>query len=193
MKQNEFNRLFMNNRPALTRFAVRLTRNKQDAEELVQETFCLAAEKLQTYTHKERLLSWLFTLARRLWLNFLRKQQQLHYISSDQCKQSHTPAFADTRFLPDKELLLKPIEQHVRDILKRMPEIFRTPLILHRLEGLRYSDIGAIEGVKIGTVRSRINRAAKYFKKEFNQRTRGESPFYRPLFSLYPEQKITDT
>lgn len=128
-----------------------VTGDDQACEDLAQEVFLTAYEKLGTFDpRKSRFSTWLFTIARNKSVNTARKKRPIYVAEPPERGEQDTPEDAVTRaeFVAalDRELLALPLEQ-------------RTAFVLAEFEHLPYEQIAQIEGVRLGTVKSRISRA----------------------------------
>jgi RNA polymerase sigma-70 factor (ECF subfamily) len=135
----------------VTRMIRNLTGDDQTAEDLAQDVFLTAYEKLGTFDpRKSRFSTWLFTLARNQSVNAVRKKKPIYVAEPPERTGPDRPEdlVARDEFFAalDRELLALPLEQ-------------RTAFVLAELEHLPYEQIAQIEGVRLGTVKSRISRA----------------------------------
>ncbi len=154
---------------AMWRFALRLTANKADAEDLVQRTCVKALESVDKYQQRGKLRSWLFRIEHRIWLNVLRsrsirnagsfKQPALSdSVTHDSNElpsatvQAHT---AETDDSPETVLRLHEIYQQV----EALPDAQRVVVILVCVEGFTYQETADVLDIAIGTVMSRLARA----------------------------------
>lgn len=128
--------------------AHRLTGNTQDAQDLVQETCLRALQSFGRYTPGTNIRAWLFTILHRARVDALRRR-------------GRSPELLDTA---DHEPTVRAnqdasvAEADVGRALEALPEGFRAAVVLRDIEGFTYEEIGAIMGVPIGTVMSRIHR-----------------------------------
>lgn len=141
---------------ALYRYAFRLSGSAQQAEDLTQESFCLAQTKLHQLREPERAKSWLFSILRNAYLHHLRSTKQEKQVSLD--------AIGD---VPDRSIEeLPPIDAaQLQAALNELPEAFRTPLILFYFEEFSYRDIAEQLEVPLGTVMSRLARAKTFLRQ----------------------------
>lgn len=140
------------------RLAYRLSGNKQDAEDLTQETFVRVFRSLANYT-PGTFEGWLHRITTNLFLDLVRRRQRIRFdaLPDDSAGQqgatipgrepSPEQAYADTHLDPD-----------VQAALDGLPPDFRVAVVLCDIEGLTYEEIAATLGIKLGTVRSRIHR-----------------------------------
>jgi RNA polymerase sigma-70 factor (ECF subfamily) len=141
---------------ALYRYAYRLSGSSQEAEDLTQETFCLAQNKLHQLREQDRAKSWLFSILRNAYLHRLRLSKQEKHVSLD--------GIGD---IPDR--LPDPLpaldSAQLQKALNELPEAFRTPLILYYFEEFSYRDIAEQMNMPLGTVMSRLARAKTYLRQ----------------------------
>lgn len=132
-----------------------LTRNDQDAEDMVQEA-CLRAFKSFDGFYGVQAKAWLLTIVRNTCYTWLGKNR-VHDLSTSLDEDVHQ---AESR-VPDPQALLLRLEdnQALRQALEELPAEFREVLILRELEGLSYKEIADVTGIPQGTVMSRLARA----------------------------------
>lgn len=129
-----------------------------EAEELVQETFIRAFRHLHRFEpNRARFSTWLFTIARRLALNLLRR----HRGSKGQSIESDLP---DPTVSIEANLAQQQIQHRISQALSQLPLKFRSPLSLAYLGALSIAEIAQIEGCEEGTVKSRIFRGKQRLK-----------------------------
>ncbi len=133
-----------------------LTRNKDEAEDLVQESFLRAFRSFESFRGNDGR-AWLLAVVRNTCFTWLRKQGQ--QFSEEFDEQSHT-GFSQ---VPDAEsiLLNDAAMTSLNDCMEALPLEFREAIVLRELEELSYKEISDIARVPVGTVMSRISRGRK--------------------------------
>jgi RNA polymerase sigma-70 factor (ECF subfamily) len=152
----EFEREALQHLDALYNFAMYLTRNPPQADDLVQETYLRAfrfAHRFQPGTH---LRAWLFQILRNTFLTFYRLRDRETAIAEDGVPDWDVPVFHDT---PDDTAVTMEAHTDLERALARLPEDFRTVLLLAEVEGLPLDDVARVMACPVGTVKSRIFRA----------------------------------
>jgi RNA polymerase sigma-70 factor (ECF subfamily) len=135
--------------------ARRLIRNKQDAEDMVQETYLRAFRYFASF-HGNDARAWVLTIVRNTCLSWLSTNQLLRY--NDEFDENLVPP--DPRAEnPENLLLLNDDGALVRKALKELPPNFRRILVLREIEGMSYREISDFTGVPAGTVMSSLSRA----------------------------------
>jgi RNA polymerase sigma-70 factor, ECF subfamily len=142
-------RLVGDHHEVLYRYAFRLTGSVPDAEDLTQQTFLVAQQKLQQVREAESVRGWLFTVLRNCYLKGFRKSVPLSAGSMDLDIES-VPAQVDERPLDSEEL---------QAALGQLPEEFKLVVMMFYFEERSYREIAAELAMPIGTVMSRLSRA----------------------------------
>jgi RNA polymerase sigma-70 factor (ECF subfamily) len=146
----DFERLVESHHGPLYRFALSLTRNENDAADLVQQTFYLWGAKGHQLVDTSRVKTWLFTTLHREFLSRRRRLTRFphHELEEVEAELPDTPPV-----LPDR------LDWAVLGAcLERLDPLFRGPVALFYLEDYAYNQIAEILDVPLGTVKSRIAR-----------------------------------
>lgn len=141
---------------ALFRFGISLSKNENDACDLVQQTFVIWAEKGHSLKDPSKVKSWLFTSLYREFLRVRRKQQNSSPTEDEQLEYLSEPAEVDFANRVDAANLL--------EILNDLDSVYREPLVLFYIEDLSYREISEILDVPLGTIMSRLSRGKSLLK-----------------------------
>ncbi|HEX9785468.1 MAG TPA: RNA polymerase sigma factor [Opitutaceae bacterium] len=141
----------------LYRFALSLTRHREDALDLTQQTFIRWAEKGQQLRDRQRAKSWLFTVLYREFINGWRNKKHFDGRSAEDVLQFTPAETAGPEVSADGKLVLEALWQ--------LEETFRAPLTLFYLKDLSYREIAEILAVPIGTVMSRLARGRDHLRE----------------------------
>jgi RNA polymerase sigma-70 factor (ECF subfamily) len=140
-------------------YALVLSRNRADAEDLVQETYVRAMQAMGRLRPDSNIKSWFYTILRNVWLNQLRKRRS----GPQTLDPSMDEGFANEMVEPSKssyELYVSKVErEQVRAAIRKLPVDFREVIVLREYEELSYQEIASIVGCPVGTVMSRLGRA----------------------------------
>ncbi len=135
----------------VTRMIRNVTGNGHDCEDLAQEVFLSAYARLGTFDPaRSRFSTWLFTIARNKAVNAVARKKPLYMADPPERADTNDPEVSAER----KELLAA-----LDRALPALPLDQRTAFVLAEFEQLPYEQIAQIEGVRLGTIKSRINRA----------------------------------
>lgn len=140
--------------PRLWRFALRLTRNTDDAEDLVQCCCLRALERRWQWRPDTVMLSWLFSIVHTTWLNEVRARLRRRE-SSLEWDDEFVEGMQQPGRDPEHALMCRQIVEAVG----ALPEAQRLVMLLVAVEGMSYRETAAILNVPIGTVMSRLARA----------------------------------
>lgn len=138
------------------RLAYRLTGNRPDAEDLVQETFVRVFRSLHTYT-PGTFEGWLHRITTNLFLDQARRRSRvrLELMGEDVDRMP----VRSPEHTPEREFEHQHLDDDVQRALDALAPEYRAAVVLADLEGLSYEEIAVTLGIKLGTVRSRIHRA----------------------------------
>jgi RNA polymerase sigma-70 factor (ECF subfamily) len=166
-KDREFEREALPWLPHVARYALSLTRNDQDADDLVQETYLRAYRSWTQYTIGTECRAWLFRICRNL---FLRTRQsdarQVHYDDPDLEALAAAAVHAAAQEGGYNELFTRvDLADAVERALADLPDAFRDAVILVDVEDQSYDTAAQVLGVPIGTVRSRLFRGRRLLQE----------------------------
>jgi RNA polymerase sigma-70 factor (ECF subfamily) len=146
----------------LRRSAAALTRNRADAEDLVQEAYVRALRASRRFQPGTNLRAWLSTILRNLTLNHRRDAHRWRAVfePADPALDSHA-GIAPASTAPDQELMAGVIGPELQAALAALPQSLRDAVWLRDVEDMSYAAIAAHQGIPIGTVMSRIARGRR--------------------------------
>ena len=143
--------------------ALRLTHNKQDAEDLVQETMLRAYAGFHTFREGTNLNAWLFRIMHNNWINqYRKKQRRLAEISVEQISDRHVGAggrCASGELRSAEVALMESLpDDEIKTALMTLREELRIAVYYADVEGFSYKEIARITDSPVGTVMSRLHR-----------------------------------
>jgi RNA polymerase sigma-70 factor, ECF subfamily len=142
--------------------AMRLTRNRADAEDLVQDTFVKAFRHAGQFKRGTNLRAWLYTILHNTWRNRRRDaSRDTVEVDSDQVEQAAAGGGGEPVETPERILMRSTLDADLQAALDELPEAFRQAIWLRDVEEFTYAEIAEMLNVPIGTVMSRISRGRR--------------------------------
>jgi RNA polymerase sigma-70 factor, ECF subfamily len=159
-------------------FVLRMVKDPGSAEELTQETLIRVYLHADKYREIARFSTWVFTIATNLVRNRMRQQSRAPRLLSlnpapDEDEMPLDPP--DPGADPSREVEGRELAHLINEATAKIPEKYRIPFLLREVEELSYEEIQRVTGLKLGTVRSRINRARHRFRQNIRPLLRNES------------------
>lgn len=142
--------------PSVMGTALRLTRSREEAEDLTQEAMIRAYEAFDRFDGTN-FKAWMLRIVTNLYINRYRQKQRGPSIGSIDEHAGLEP-MADVGEIPDRIVFDPLVGAEIEEALGQVPEDFRMAVILSDIEGLTYQEIADAVGIPIGTVRSRLAR-----------------------------------
>jgi RNA polymerase sigma-70 factor (ECF subfamily) len=177
---DEFRQQALQHLDALHNLAVYLTRNGSEAEDLVQETYVRALRFSHRFQPGTHLRAWMFQILRNTFLTFYRLREREPALGEAGVADGPAPMFHDA---PAQDGESQSAHMDLEGALRRIPEEFRTPLMLAEIEGLSLDDVARIMDCPVGTVKSRIFRAKERLRsllKDYGQPGHERAPRRTP-------------
>ncbi len=148
-------------------FCCQLTRNRQEAEDLYQDTFLKAIELAERLDPDRNVKSALLSIAVNLWRNRRRKMAIRLRITGPQISVEDMETQIPERGAAVEDACIDREERRiVREAVAALPERYRLPVLLRYMEELKVSEISQVLGVPEGTVKSRLYKAKRLLEKE---------------------------
>lgn len=167
------NRLIEQYQHRLLRYLVYLTRNRELAEDLFQETWIRVLERGHQYDGKHEFSTWLYALARNLTIDYLRKKNPVSLdglMEQDDYYGSLEPR--DVRPLALEVLAQRQQLERISEALIAIPAEYREAIVLRFQDELALEEIAVVTGARLGTVKSRLYRGLSILM----ERLEGEQP-----------------
>lgn len=154
------------------RLAIRITGNAADAEEVVQDSLWAASRKIDTFRGTAAFGSWMYRITANTAYQKLRgRRSKRNEVPWDELAPTFDDRGQDRNLAGDRSRGLKDpaVEAELKSVLcgaiAELPADYRTPFLLHDVEGLSNAEIAETLQVKLGTVKSRVHRARLFLQK----------------------------
>lgn len=163
-RQEIFAGLVSEIRMELYNFALRLTGNRHEAEDLLQESYFKAYKYFHQLRERSKFKEWIFQITANQFKNFLRKKKKENTFYHDDSEQ----AFVEKEKVyrnPDELLLQSDRSKIVRRALEHISPKMRSVLVLFEIEGYSIEEVSDTLGISRGTVKSRLHYARKKLRE----------------------------
>ncbi len=170
-KQEIFDREFLPHINAMYNFGYRLTLERDDAKDLVQDTYFKAFRFIESFQRGTNAKAWLFRILKNSFINDYRKKtKEPTKVDYQEVESYYNSEDVDRQITPDLRVdaLKDMIGDEISNALNALDVDFRTVIILCDLEGFKYEEMAKILDIPIGTVRSRLHRARQLLKEKLS-------------------------
>ena len=161
----EFGQAALEHIDSLYGYALALTHNMTEAEDLVQDTYLRAASAAHRPDINSNFKSWLFVIMRNAWLNEVRhKNSGPKFVDLD----TSPPPVDQLQETPHVVYLRKLEREQVQRAIESLPDAYREIIVLRDIEGFTYQEIATVLDCPAGTVMSRLGRARGKLRKSLS-------------------------
>ena len=167
--QNAFEEIVTLFQHRLYQVCYRMLGNAQEAEDISQEAFVRAYINIHTFDQKRKFSTWLFRIATNLCIDRIRKKKPAYYLDADVPGTDGLNMYsqlAATDELPEDEVERMELQQRIHYEIGRLPDKYRSVIILRYIEELPLQEIGDILGLPLGTVKTRVHRGREVLRKQ---------------------------
>lgn len=152
--------------------ALRITRNQEDTEEILQDVFITVFRKIDKFEGKSAFSSWLYRITVNTAFMKLRKRKQQAAISFEEIAPAvreswcgDTSEQSDVGFISARHQL----REHIEAAVRRLPEEYRMIFVLRDVDGLSNQEVGEILGLSVPAVKSRLHRSRLMLRKKLQR------------------------
>lgn len=150
----------------LYRVAFHLAKDPVDAEDLVQETFVRALAAHEQFDPGTNMKAWLTKILHNFFFDHYRQNKR--WVSAEDGtppEPEHWQRLPDLNPGPESHVLRKELDDQITQVLRKIPEEFRAPIVLVDMGDFSYDEVAAILSCPIGTIRSRLSRGRKLMQQ----------------------------
>jgi RNA polymerase sigma-70 factor (ECF subfamily) len=150
---------------AMYSFALKLSRSRDEAQDLVSETVLRALERWEQYQLGTNARAWLFTILYRIFVSRKRRIDARELPLAEESENGSTREVVGDAD-PEGHFYDSFVDEEVTRAIDELPEEYRTAVVLSDLHGLRYAEIAAVLDIPEGTVKSRLFRGRRILQKK---------------------------
>ena len=161
-----FNEIVFRYKDKLVNFLFRYTGNRDDSEDLAQDTFLKLYRSKHLYREIAKFSTWFYTIAINIAKTNLRKKSRKRAISLSSFDTENEKDFELTANVlgPDERANASKESHFIQKAIDSLDENFREVIVLRDIQDFEYEEIAQITGLPLGTVKSRINRGREKLK-----------------------------
>jgi len=150
-----------------------MLRNQEDAEEVLQETFIKAYDKLNQFEGRSKFSTWLYRIATNEALMIIRKKNPVQTVSLDEpiddgYRTKIRRELIDWKENPQDIYLKKELREKIDHIIFTLPEDYRSVFVLRDIQGFSGEKVSEILSITIPAVKARLHRARLYAREILN-------------------------
>lgn len=194
-------KLIQRHQGQIFRFGMKMCRNREDAEDVVQETLLAATRTIGGFRGASSVSTWLYSIARSFCIKKRRRSKFApeHHESLEQDAAKDAHALADPGRTPEEHAEANQLEAALGEAIAGLEEKYRETLVLRDVEGLTAPQVAEITGLSVAAVKSRLHRAraalrdrlAPILDAETPPETSDQCPNILELFSRNLEGEIS--
>ena len=163
-RKEAFSTLVRRHQDAVYNLALRWSRDRDEAQDLAQETFVRAYRKLGTYNPELSFRNWVLAVCASLAKNRFRSEARRR-----KAQEAHAELYPRAPDPPDPRRLA------LEAALREVPETLRMPLVLKHVEGLSYEEIGRVLGIGVSAAKMRVKRGRDELVRRLRPAAGGEA------------------
>lgn len=157
----------------LYHLAYRMTGNRQEAEDIVQETFLRVYKNLERYDVNQKFSTWIYRIATNLCIDRLRKRKAVYSLDAESSDHEGLDGYAmmpsDNR-TPESELLLSETQWLIQEAIATLPVKYKSVMILRYMQDLSLQEISDVLDMPVTTIKTRVHRGREFLRKKLEHK-----------------------
>lgn len=157
-------------RDKIQRLAVKMLKNTQDSEDIVQETFIRVYLNLYRYDDTKRFSTWIYQIGKNLCIDLLRKKKETYSLDADITEDyglTRYETLSNEENSPETRAIETEAKEAVNKIIQTLPEKYKSVLILHYIHDMSLQEIGNELKMPVTTVKTRLHRGRDMMRKRW--------------------------
>lgn len=147
----------------------RMLGNRQEAEDLVQETFLRVYKNMDRYDENMKFSTWIYRIGTNLAIDRLRKRKKSYSLDAEMGPDGEGAdlhgLLSSSELSPEGRLLLSETQERIRKAIDSLPAKYKSVVILKYLHDMSLQEIGDVLGMPVTTVKTRVHRGREYLRK----------------------------
>jgi len=149
--------------------AYRMTGSRQEAEDIVQETFMRVYANLDKYDSRWKFSTWIFRIGNNLCIDRLRKRRPTWSLDAENPDADGVDGYAmlpTNDASPEDRMVLSEMQKNVRNAIAQLPDKYRSVVVLRYLQDLSLNEIADILELPVSTVKTRLHRGRESLRRK---------------------------
>ncbi|MDQ0063078.1 RNA polymerase sigma-70 factor (ECF subfamily) [Paenibacillus harenae] len=157
----------------LFHMAYRMLNNRQESEDVVQDTFLRVYKNLDRYDENLKFSTWIYRIATNLCIDRLRKRKPVYSLDAESTEHEGLDGYSmipsDDR-TPETELLLSDTQRIIHQAIETLPPKYKTVMTLRYMQDLSLQEIGDIMDMPVTTIKTRVHRGREFLRKKLEHK-----------------------
>ena len=169
--QNAFGEIVELYKDKVFQLCFRMLGNRHEAEDMAQEAFVRAYVNIHRFNIQMKFSTWLYRIATNLCIDRIRKKKPDYFLDAEVAGTEGLNMYsiiADDSVLPEDEVESLELQETIQDEILKLPEKYRSVIVLKYIEELSLKEISNILDLPIGTVKTRIHRGREALRKQLS-------------------------
>lgn len=149
--------------------AYRMLGNRQEAEDVVQETFLRMYTNLDRYDESYKFSTWIYRIGTNLCIDRLRKRRLTFSLDAEQQDGEGLDGYSmlhSNEATPEKQLIISETQAQIHNAIEKLPEKYKSIVILKYLHDLSLQEISEIVDMPVSTIKTRVHRGRELLRKK---------------------------
>ncbi|WP_442956514.1 RNA polymerase sigma factor SigW [Paenibacillus sp. YIM B09110] len=157
----------------LFHMAYRMLNNRQESEDVVQDTFLRVYKNLDRYDETLKFSTWIYRIATNLCIDRLRKRKPVYSLDAESSEHEGLDGYSmipsDDR-TPETELMLSDTQRIIHQAIETLPPKYKTVMALRYMQDLSLQEIGDIMDMPVTTIKTRVHRGREFLRKKLEHK-----------------------
>jgi len=149
--------------------AFRMLNNRQEAEDVVQETFLRVYKNLDRFDETMKFSTWIYRIATNLCIDRLRKRKPVYSLDADSPEHEGLDGYSmipsDNR-TPESEMLMTETQRIIHQAIESLPPKYKTVMTLRYLQDMSLQEVGDVLDMPVTTIKTRVHRGREFLRKK---------------------------
>jgi RNA polymerase sigma-70 factor (ECF subfamily) len=151
----------------------RMLGNRQEAEDVAQETFLRVYRSMDRYDESMKFSTWIYRIGTNLSIDRLRKRKAMYSLDADVAADGEGTDWygmlASEEPTPEGHVLLSETQRRIREAIEALPKKYKSVVVLKYLHDMSLQEIGDVLDMPVTTVKTRVHRGREFLRKKLEQ------------------------